>query len=87
MARSLYVAPGTAYSILQRLARRGLLTSRENPESYSYESVSSKRDCLIEAVEAAYRKDLVRISRMIHAAAAPAIRDFAEAFRFKKEEE
>jgi DNA-binding IclR family transcriptional regulator len=87
MARALYVPPGTAHSILQRLTRRGLLTGRENPESYRYESLSNKRDCLIEAVEVAYRRDLVRISRMIHAAAAPAIRDFAEAFRFKKEEE
>ena len=85
MARALYVAPGTAHSILQRLARRGLLASHGNPESYRYES--GKRDCLIEAVETSYRRDLVRISRMIHAAAAPAIRDFAEAFRFKKEEE
>ncbi len=87
MAGALYVAPGTAHSILQRLTRRGLLANPESSESYRYESVSSKRDCLIEAVEAAYRRDLVRISRMIHAAAAPAIRDFAEAFRFKKEEE
>lgn len=87
MARALYVAPGTAHSILQRLTRRGLLMSRENPESYRYESASNKRDCLIEAVEATYRKDLIRISRMIHAAARPAIRDFAEAFRFKKEGE
>lgn len=87
IAHALYVAPGTARSILQRLTRRGLLISRGNPESYRYESVSSKRDCLIEAVEAAYRRDLVRISRMIHTAAAPAIRDFAEAFRFTKEGE
>jgi DNA-binding MarR family transcriptional regulator len=88
MASALYVAPGPAQSILQRLARRGLLTaSRGSPESYRYQSVSSKRDSLIEAVEAAYRRDLIRISRMIHAAAAPAIRDFAEAFRFKKDGE
>jgi DNA-binding MarR family transcriptional regulator len=87
MAHALYVAPATAHAILQRLARRGLIVNREDPESYHYESVSAKRDRLIEAVEAAYRRDLVRISRMIHAAAGPAIRDFAEAFRFKKEEE
>lgn len=87
MARALYVAPGTAHSILQRLTRRGLLAGGKSQEPYRYISVSTKRDRLIEAVEAAYRKDLVRISRMIHAASAPAIRDFADAFRFKKEEE
>jgi DNA-binding MarR family transcriptional regulator len=88
MAGALYVAPETAHSILQRLERRGLLAaSHGSPESYRYESVSGKQDSLIEAVEAAYRKDLIRISRMIHAAARPAVRDFAEAFRFKKDGE
>jgi DNA-binding MarR family transcriptional regulator len=88
MASALYVPPDNAHSILQRLERRGLITvSRGGPESYRFESVSSKQDSLIEAVEAAYRRDLIRISRMIHAAARPAVRDFAEAFRFKKDGE
>jgi DNA-binding MarR family transcriptional regulator len=89
MASALYVAPETAHSILQRLERRGLLTaSHGSPESsYRYQSVSGKQDSMIEAVEAAYRRDLIRISRMIHAAARPAVRDFAEAFRFKKDGE
>jgi DNA-binding MarR family transcriptional regulator len=88
MARALYVAPGTAHSILQRLARRGLIAaSRGETESYCYEPASSKRDSLIEAVEATYRRDLIRIARMIHAAAKPAVREFAEAFRFKKDGE
>lgn len=89
MASALYVAPETAHSILQRLERRGLFTASHgsHESSYRYESVSSKQDSLIEAVEAAYRRDLIRISRMIHAAARPAVRDFAEAFRFKKDGE
>jgi DNA-binding MarR family transcriptional regulator len=88
MASALYVAPSAAHNILQRLARRGLLAaSRGSSESYRYASVSSKRDRLVEAVEVTYRRDLIRISRMIHAAAGPALRDFAEAFRFKKDGE
>lgn len=88
MASALYVSPSAAHSILQRLTRRGLLAaSRGDPESYRYASVSSKRDRLLEEIDATYRRDLIRISRMIHAAAAPAIRDFAEAFRFKKDGE
>ena len=88
MAKALYVAPAAAHSILQRLAWRELLTAGSaNPESYRYESSSSKRDSLIEAVDAAYRRDLVRISKMIHSAATPALRDFADAFRFKKDGE
>jgi DNA-binding IclR family transcriptional regulator len=88
MARALYVAPAMAHSILQQLARRELLAAGSgDPESYRYESASSKRNSLVEAVDAAYRRDLVRISKMIHSAATPALRDFADAFRFKKDEE
>jgi hypothetical protein len=36
-------------------------------------------------VDAAYRRDLVRISTMIHAKASSAVREFARAFRLKKE--
>ena len=61
MASALYVSSGTARSILQGLARRGLLVSgRGTPENYRYESISRKQDSLIEAVDATYRKNLVR---------------------------
>ena len=88
MASALYVSSGTARAILQSLTRRGLLVAeRETPERFRYESLSSKRDRLVEAVDARYRKDLIRISRMIHSKAAPGVREFAQAFRFTKERE
>jgi predicted ArsR family transcriptional regulator len=86
MASALYVSSGVARNILQTLARRGLLVGgRGVPEWYRYES--GKRDSLIQAVEATYRRDLIRISRMIHSKAAPGIREFAQAFRFTKDRE
>ena len=88
MASALYVSSGTARNILQGLTRRGLLfAGRETQESFRYESLSSKRDSLVEAVDATYRKDLIRISRMIHSKASPGVREFAQAFRFTKERE
>ena len=88
MASALYVSSGTARSILQNLTRRGLLIAgREAPECYRYKSASSKQDNLIQAVDTAYRRNLVRISRMIHSKAAPGIREFAQAFRFTKDRE
>jgi len=42
-------------------------------------------DALMLQVEVAYRNELIRISRMIHAKAPAAVREFARAFRFKKE--
>lgn len=88
MTAELYVDSAASKSILQSLARRGLLALESGaPERYRYASVSLSRDSIVEAVDAAYRNDLIRISRMIHSNAARTIRDFAEAFRFKKDRE
>lgn len=88
MASALYVSSGVARSILQALTRRGLLIAeRETSECYCFKSLSGKRDGLIQAVDATYRRDLIRISRMIHSKAAPGVREFAQAFRFTKDRE
>lgn len=84
MANALYVSFGVARNILQGLTRRGLLVSSYGfPALYRYES--GKWDDLVQSVDAAYRRDLIRISRMIHSKAAPGIREFAQAFRFTKD--
>jgi predicted transcriptional regulator len=85
MADALYVPSGVARNILQGLTRRGLLARQGASDLYGYES--GKRDGLIQAVDAAYRRNLIRISRMIHSKAAPGIREFAQAFRFTKDRE
>ncbi len=43
------------------------------------------RDRLLAAVDASYRRELVRISRLIHSKPSAAIRDFARAFRLKQD--
>lgn len=84
MAAALYVKAGEARGILEGLARRRL-AERGADEAYRYWSDAGERDALIGAVEENYRRNLVRISRMIHSKASPGVRDFADAFRFKKE--
>ena len=86
MAGALYVSPGVARNILQALTRRGLLVGGRGVSDW-YRYGSSQQDSLIQAVEATYRRDLIRISRMIHSKAAPGIREFAQAFRFTKDRE
>ena len=43
------------------------------------------KDELIAAVDSAYRKELIRISRLIHSKPSAAVREFARAFRIKKD--
>lgn len=86
MAHSLYVPADTADKILQDLFRRSLIAS-DAAKLYYYEPSSEEKNALMRSVENAYRRELIRVSRMIHSKAAPAIREFARAFRFTKDKE
>lgn len=87
MASLLYLAPEAARSILDDLARRGLISAISGAtESFRYDP-GLERDQLIAAVDAAYRRELVRITRLIHSKPPAAVRAFARAFRIKKDRE
>jgi DNA-binding MurR/RpiR family transcriptional regulator len=89
VAKRLYVDPSIAQNLLDDLSRAGLIVAlAPSPErQYHYESKASPSDALIEAVDSAYRRQVVRISTLIHSKASSAVRDFARAFRFTKEKE
>ena len=83
MAKSLYIGAGLAESILKDLARKGLVTTEGASFYYQPEP---RRDLLVGSIEVTYRRELIRISRLIHTKPSAAIRDFARAFRLKKDE-
>jgi len=85
IARELYVPEDAAQTILEGLHRRGLLAMSEG--QYRYASLSIKRDRLVEALEATYRRELIPISRLIHSKGTAAMRNFADAFRFTRNKE
>jgi transcription initiation factor IIE alpha subunit len=88
IAKRLYVSPDVVRNILQILVRRRLLgVDTQGTKVYWYESKPDELDRLIEAVAATYRRDLVRVSTFIHTKASSAVRDFAEAFKFTKEQD
>ena len=88
LAHRLYVDRNTALTLLQDLTRQGLLViDSDSREQYFYESKSEESDRLVAAVCAKYRVEIVAVSTMIHRKASSAVRNFADAFRFKKERE
>ena len=88
LASRLYIAKEKVTDLLRDLVRLHLVAeSRTSPAKYSYFSGSNEQDGLMQQLDAAYRQDLVRISTMIHSKASSPIREFARAFRFKKEQE
>lgn len=85
MAKALYLPPETAKEILDDLVRRRLISAiLGTNESFRYDSEPEK-DRLMSAVDSTYRRELIRITRMIHAKPSAAVRAFARAFRLKKD--
>ena len=88
MANSLYVRGETAAKILDSLVQRNLIArDSKTPDLYIYSMEEEDRNTLLEAVDAIYRKEIVRVSSMIHSKGSAGMRDFARAFRIKKDKE
>ena len=87
MAGSLYVPAELAGNILRDLGVKGLIEVRgDSPRTYHYLSTED-HDQLLAHVEAAYRRQLIQLTRLIHTKAPSAVREFARAFKFTKERE
>ena len=88
MARSLYVRSEAAAKILDSLVQRNLIAVSPNQsDSFFYSADNEGQNKLLNDVDAVYRKEVVRISSMIHSKGPAGVRDFARAFRIKKERE
>lgn len=88
IANSLYVREEVAARILESLAQRNLIAAVPHASGmFFYNPDDENRNSLIEDVDAVYRKEVVRISSMIHSKAPAGLRDFARAFRLKKDKE
>jgi hypothetical protein len=86
MAKSLYVSPDVSRDILAGLAQRHLITPVEGSRGeFALNADSEEKERLLASRDAIYRRELVRISNMIHTKASRGVRDFADAFRLKKE--
>ena len=83
----LYLPPEQVGDILRELVRAQLIMELQTrPSKYSYFPRSEEHDELMRQVDSAYRRDLVRISTMIHAKASRSVREFARAFLLKKDD-
>ena len=87
VAKRLWIDPDDTRSILQDLTRNQFLTvATEEAEEYCYRP-DSGNDRILRGVAEVYRQEMIRISRMIHAKPSSAVRAFARAFRFTKEQD
>ncbi|MGC2637952.1 MAG: hypothetical protein WA294_12295 [Acidobacteriaceae bacterium] len=82
LARSLYLQTEATEILLHDLERRGFIL--HEPNGWTWNEQQSRAGLMAD-VDATYRRELVRISSMIHSKASPAVRQFARAFRLKKD--
>ena len=84
LANSLYLPVQAVRAIVAELERRGFVSLTPNG-GFLYRS--SPRDNLIAQVDQTYRRQVVRIANLIHSKPSASLRDFARAFRLKKEQD
>lgn len=82
LARSLYLQTEAAQALVHDLQQRGLAVFASDCWSWNEHSSHA---ALMEQLDNTYRRELVRVSSMIHSKASPAVRQFARAFRLKKD--
>jgi hypothetical protein len=86
LSARLYVPVEQAHAVIRDLVRLQLVNeTAETPPTYAYLAREGDQDELMRRLDTAYRHDLVRISTMIHAKISSQVREFARAFRIRKD--
>jgi len=82
LAALLYLPQDRTREILADLGQRSLVITSDHGSLYN---PAHPRDPLIEELDRTWRRELVRLSNMIHSKASPAVREFSRAFRLRKD--
>lgn len=86
LASRLYVPTERTSEIVQDLIRQQFVQQSPGPPPrFSYLPRSEEQNEWMFRVDTAYRREIVRISTMLHTKASASVREFARAFRFKKD--
>lgn len=86
LSKRLYISREGVRILLDDLIRRKLALFDAPSSTYSY-AASEDRDRVIRSLDEIYRRQVVRVSQLIHSKPSAAVRDFARAFRFTKKDE
>jgi hypothetical protein len=79
----LYVSKTVAAHVLATLADKGFFVS--DGERYRYGPASPELAAAIDELAVTYTRNLVEVTHSIHAKPSPGVRQFAEAFRIRKD--
>lgn len=81
--RRLYVSTTAATHILSILADRGLFAT--DGDTYRYAPIRPEIEDAVDQLAATYAKQLVTVTQLIHAKPSASVREFADAFRLRRD--
>lgn len=87
LARELRIEAQPAIEQLADLCHRGLVECRETPTRFRYAPRHAEHEALIERLGRAYEDRRVSVIGVIYSAPRPTLRVFADAFRFRKDDD
>ncbi|MES2905887.1 MAG: hypothetical protein V4691_02485 [Pseudomonadota bacterium] len=83
-AKNLYISEEKANELLQQLAVQGLFKI-ENPSLFYYQPASENMRDTVDRLAIIYSKYLLPVTHLIHSKSKTRIKEFADAFRIRKD--
>jgi hypothetical protein len=83
IASRLFVSQSVGAAVVRTLVRRKFLVQRGS--DYAYDAAWEPDEDFMGRVAATYRRDLIRVTRLIHSKAPAAVLEFARAFEARKD--
>ena len=86
LSQALYVERHTGKKIAQDLLRNGWIQRQpENNDNFVFDARWDPDHAFMQKLSSTYRKQLIRVTTLIHSNVSAAVRDFAKAFELKKD--
>jgi hypothetical protein len=88
VAKGLYISEQETSILLRRLCAGGfLITTAEKPAAYRYHTNSNELGQMVDRLAELYSKYLIPVTNLIHSKPQTRVREFADAFKLRKEED
>lgn len=81
--KRLYISETVARHVLTVLAERGFLSQHD--DQFRYDPRTPELDSTVAALATAYSTNLVAVTHLVHGKPAESVREFARAFRLRKD--
>lgn len=86
VAGRLYIAEEQTAQVLAYLCLQGFVMKAGEPPYYQYQPSSRELQEMVDRVVEIYSKHLVPVSNLIHAKPKTRVQEFADAFKFRKDD-